>query len=145
MKLLQEENQAVIDFAKVFDPKSMVYKDSLGNLDLGKGKITAKDIDVSGTLTAQDIEATNSVTTKVLGVDTESSGKSKIKAGDSEVTIETPEASKDVKIYITPTGPLYGKALYSDEDSIKDGKNFTVKFDGDSASKDIHFNWLIIK
>lgn len=154
MALLTEGNQAVIDFAKALDTKSLIYKDSVGNLDLGQGKITAQDISLTGTLKAKDIEAQDSIkgatiTGKTLKLDSDTSGKAKIISGDTEATIETPEASKDAQIYITPTGALFGKTLYVDQDEIKDGKSFTVKLDGgkdsDPTTKDIPFNWLIIK
>lgn len=140
MKTLQDQNQAIIDFAVAMNMDLLVYKDSLGNINLAGGKITAKDIEVLGVMKAKDIEAQ---TLKME--DQKTSGKGTILAGESKVEIKTPEASKDVKIYITPTDKLGGRGLYVDLDSIEEGKSFWVKLDGEVMDQDIRFNWLIIK
>jgi len=138
IKMLQDMNQAVIDFTKVFDPKLMVYKDSMGNINLADGKITAKDIDILGTLTVNEID------TEVLGVSSEkTSGKATLPAGETKIKIETPYASDEAKIIITPRGSTQSKTLYYDDVVL--GESFKVKIDDPSVDKDINFTWLIIK
>jgi hypothetical protein len=72
----------------------------------------------------------------------EAAGKGVIAAGKTEILIETPQASQDAQIYITPVGKKYGRELYIDE--IKDGKSFKVKIEGATLTEEIKFNWLII-
>jgi hypothetical protein len=138
--LIQQQNQAVINFALALDTKNLVYKDSLGNINLAEGKITAKDIEVLGALKAKEVE------TETLKMSEDrTSGKGIIKAGLAEVVIETPEASKKSKIYLTSTSSNVGRTLYVSDQDIVEGKSFKVRFDGDLIVTDISFNWLIIK
>jgi len=143
LAIIEETNRSVIDFAKVFDPKLMVYKDSTGDINLTDGKITAKNIEVLNTIKAKDVVATGKVMGESIEMGTSSSGKGKIKAEDTEVKIETPAVSEDVKISVTPEGSTQGKVLYYDE--IVEGKSFKVKIDKPALDEDIKFTWLIIK
>jgi len=163
MNEIRDANQAVIDFATALNVQSLIYKDSAGNLDLTGGKITAQSIEALGIIKAKDIEATGTVagasitspsiettsveTSKIKGktleLDSDTSGKAKIVSGDTEATIETPEATKDAKIYITPEGETFDRILFYDD--VEAGKSFKVKIKKPTDEGDIHFNWLIIK
>ena len=100
MALLQQQNQAVIDFAKVFDPKMMVYKDSMGNLDLGMGKFEAEGI------TAGEF------TVKAVDPDRKTLGRAEIVPADEKgsdgksVFIKTKSASAGSEIFVTSKVPL---------------------------------------
>jgi hypothetical protein len=147
---IKAENKAILDFFTVLNPETMVLKDALGNVDLLKGKLTAQDIEALGTVKAKDIEAENSVKGKTLTGENLELGKetraaAKLKAGDTEIEIETPQTSKDIQVYITPLDKLSGRDLYVDMSDVKDGQSFKVKLDGDPLSKDIQFNWLLIQ
>jgi hypothetical protein len=138
--LIQKQNQAVIDFALALDTKNIVFKDSLGNINLSEGKITAKDIEVLGALKAREVE-----TETLKMAEDKTSGKGVIEAGLAEVVIETPEASRIAKVYITTTSSNVGKVLYVSDQDLVEGKSFKVKFDGDLVMTNVSFNWLIIK
>jgi len=142
MKTLQQENQAVIDFASALNVNSLIYKDSLGNLDLGEGKITAKEIDVD-TVEATDVTATDTVSGNAFEMGSNASGQATIKAGDTGTTIATPYATQSAKISITPAGSTQGKVLYYDQ--IVSGQSFNVEIDKPALDSDINFTWLIIK
>lgn len=145
MKTLQEQNQAVIDFALALNTKSLIYKDSLGNVNLTDGKITAKDIEALDTITAKNIIATGKVAGASIEIGADASGKGTLKAGETSVVIKTIQASSDAKIYITPLGKLNGRSLYIDPEEIKDGESFEVLLDGETLDKNIEFNWLIVR
>ncbi|MFZ2193778.1 MAG: FG-GAP-like repeat-containing protein [Candidatus Moraniibacteriota bacterium] len=132
MKTLKEQSEAVIDFAIALNMESLLYKDALGNLDLGEGKLTAKDIEVE-----------NKIKGKIFEMSNETSGKALIKAGETEIQVVTIYAGNDVKISVTPQGSTQGKIIYYDE--IVEGESFKVKIDSPSVEKDINFSWLIIK
>jgi len=104
------------------------------------GKFTAESINLTGKLEATDIEAQ---TLKLENGKT--SGKGILPSGETEVMIATPEANKNAKIYITPTGKLSGRNLYVDYDKINDADSFKVELDGSVLDKDVNFNWLIVK
>jgi len=52
MDLIKTQNQAVIDFAIALNTKALIYKDVLGNIDLGDGKLEAGGI-VAGAFTVK--------------------------------------------------------------------------------------------
>ncbi|MFA6048112.1 MAG: tail fiber domain-containing protein [Parcubacteria group bacterium] len=143
MALIEEENQTLIDFAKVFDPKAMVTKNALGNIDILDGKITAKDIEALNTIYAKDIVATGNVAGASIEIGTDSSGKGTIKAGETEVRILTPNASDSAKISITPRGDTFDKVLFYED--IVPGVSFKVKIKKATPEGDINFDWFIIK
>ena len=65
-----------------------------------------------------------------------------IKAGETNVQIDTTMADKEAKIYVTPVGNTFGQVLYVDE--IIDGEYFKVKLN-EKQNDNIRFNWLIVK
>jgi len=142
---LKEQNQAVIDFATVLNLDSLIYKNALGNLDLGNGTITAQDINITGKFNAKNIEAEEVVKGNILEISSQASGKAFIKAGEVEVEINSHEVSANNKIYITPISKLEGRNLYIDMGEIKENESFKVKMEGEVLESDINFNWLIIK
>jgi hypothetical protein len=146
IKTLQDQTKSVIDFQLAFNLDKVIIKDALGNISLLDGKITAKDIEVLGVMKAKDIEATNSLKGKNIELSSDVSGTSLIKAGELEsVKILTTEAKAGVKIYITPLDKLSGRSLYIDREKIEEGVGFSVELDGEVLSKDVNFNWLIVK
>jgi len=135
------------NFYMIFKPESLeniVFKEN-GNLNLLEGKITAKDIEALGIVKAKGIEAEDIAASKSLKLGKEIRGTGEIKAGDTEIKIETVEASLSAQIYITPLGQLNGRSLYVDMEKLEDGKSFNVKLDGEPLSKNLKFNWLIIQ
>lgn len=139
---LELEARPIVDFYLALGLKNLIYKDTLGNLNLLDGKITAKDIEALNTIKAKDIEATDSIKGDTLELGKDTTGKNILKAGETKVEIETALANKDAKIYITPVGNTFGQVLYVDE--ISDGKSFKVKIN-EKQDDAINFNWLIVK
>ncbi|MEI8096691.1 MAG: hypothetical protein WCG73_01140, partial [Candidatus Moraniibacteriota bacterium] len=138
MDLVKAQSQTVIDFMSTLNVNTLVYKDVLGNLDIGTGTFTAKDIEAIGTVKTKNI-ITDTITMK----ENSTSGKGSILAGQTEVTIDTPDVSENAKISLTAKGSSNGKILYFDE--IIEGKSFKVKIDAPTIEKDINFIWLIIQ
>ena len=56
MELLKTQNQAVIDFATALNMDALIYKDTLGNLDLGDGQLEAGGV-VAGAFTVKVTDA----------------------------------------------------------------------------------------
>jgi hypothetical protein len=104
-------------------------------------KITAKTVDVLGTLTAkliktERIEADQIVLDGKVLADGESTGEATIKAGETAVNINDHEANPESKIFITPLGSTDGQLLFvskkangSFEISIDVPLNYDLKFD----------------
>jgi len=146
LDLIKIQNQTITEFIAILDPTKLIYKDTLGNLDLSEGKITAKNIDVLGKVEAQDIEAKNSLKGQDLELGSEVAGTGIIKAGELEsAKVLTTEIKVGVKLYITPKGSTKGRMLYYDETDIEDKVSFKVKIDAPALEKDVEFNWLIVK
>jgi hypothetical protein len=144
--LLQDQTRAIIDFSLTLNLNNVIYRDTLGNIDLTGGKITAKDIEALSTIKAKDIEATNSLKGQNIELGAQVSGTNIIKAGQLEsIKILTSQANAGIKLYITPKGSTQGKALYYDEGDIEPGIGFGVRIDAPALDKDIEFNWLIVK
>jgi hypothetical protein len=71
-----------------------------------------------------------------------SSGKGVIEAGETEVLIETPQASESSNIMLTITGNNQSKVLFVDE--IVEGESFKVKFNEPVVEEEVGFNWIIV-
>ncbi len=135
---LQTQVKPIIDFYLALNMNNLVYKDSLGNLDITNGKITAKDIEALNSVKAVSIFADSLSLT-----DSKTSGKGVIAKNTTEVIINTPYVDSASKIYITSQGSTSGKNLYFD--NIVNGVSFKVKIDAPAINNDINFNWLILK
>ncbi len=146
MALLQDQTKAIINFSLALNLGNVIYRDTLGNMDIMDGKITAKDIEVLSTIKARDIEATNSLKGQNIELGGQVSGANVIKSGQLVSTkILTTEAKAGIKLYITPKGSTQGKLLYYDEGDVEPGVGFTVKIDAPALDRDVEFNWLIVK
>lgn len=144
---LQTQNQAIINFASALEIDSDTNLINFSTWSLSALNITADSINLTGDLTAKNVTASETVKGETLsgnnlelGKDT--TGKNILKAGDTEVEIDSVAADKEAKIYVTPTGNTFGQVLYIDE--ISDGKYFKVKIN-EAQSAEINFNWLIVK
>lgn len=123
---------------------TLLMKDSDGNLDLGDGTLLAKKVE------AETVEASASVTapkmvTNSLSVgedkDAPTLGTAEIKAGETEVTVETEAVTEQSRIFVTPEVAL-GEAPAVTE--RKDGKSFTVDV-LNAPEKDLPFSWWIVE
>jgi hypothetical protein len=102
------------------------------------GKISASGIEITGTVEAKDVKMES-----LEMEDGKTSGKGKIKSGDTSAEIQTPFASEDAKISITPRGDTFDRILFYDD--VNEGKSFKVKIKKATDEGDINFDWLIIK
>ncbi len=145
---LQNQKYAAFDqlIANISNIDNLIFKDSLGNLDLTGGKITAQDIQALGLIEAQNIEAKDSLKAENLQLGDQVSGTGVVKAGQLESDkIATTQIKIGSKLYITAKGSTQGKMLYYDEADIEEGVGFKVKIDAPALDKDVEFNWLIVK
>jgi hypothetical protein len=105
MDLIAAQAQAASDFITTLDVSNILYKDASGNLALGEGKITVKDIEASGDIIAKNIEAANNLKGNNLELSSDVSGVGEIKEGQLESDpILTKAVTSGAKIYITPKG-----------------------------------------
>jgi hypothetical protein len=142
MALIKEEHKALTDFYTAFDIGSVIMKDAEGNINLGEGKVAAAEIEALGMVKAKDIQAEENLQGSNLKLGESTRGQAVIKAGEKEVTIETPNASRDFQIYLTSIN-RYEKIYYNEND-IVEGVSIKVKID-EATDQDIRFNWLIVK
>ncbi len=146
LKLQNQKYEALNQLIAIIDPTQLIFKDSLGNLDLTGGKITAQDIQALGLIEAQNIEAKDSLKAENLQLGDQVSGTGVVKAGQLESDkIATTQIKIGSKLYITAKGSTQGKMLYYDEADIEEGVGFKVKIDAPALDKDVEFNWLIVK
>ena len=117
-----------------------IQKNLSGNIDMMNGKVIVRpngDVDVVGVLRAKK------VISEEYGVKGTSNtvGTGVLRAGESEVTINTNAVNGNSKIFVTPTNGGTDKTL-----SIirrVDGTSFTVGISG-TASSDINFDWFLV-
>ncbi|MDQ5951744.1 MAG: Peptidase protein, partial [Patescibacteria group bacterium] len=115
-EIIDENGEAVATF------------DSEGNASFQGG------ISVANQNLAEEEPDDDTVTTE------KSSGQAKLRSGKEELKIQTPKATPDSLIYVTPKGSTDNKVLYIKGQG--DGE-FTVGFD-DAIGNDVEFNWWIV-
>jgi hypothetical protein len=109
MALIKDQNQAVIDFATALNMESLIYKDALGNIDLGEGKLESAGI-VAGAMTIKVVDpkakTIGEATIKKIKTDEDLDG-----FDDSDITIDgksakvsTKAVTATAKIFVTPKG-----------------------------------------
>ncbi len=133
MKDLATQNQAVIDFASALDVKKLIYKDSLGNLDLGQGKLEANGI-VAGAFTV-----------KVVNKKSRTIGSNYIAKGEKSYLVKTTAVTRTSVIL---TNFQSNPDAYSWVEKIKDasGKYSGFKINiSQKATQRLHFDWWIIE
>ena len=157
MALLEEANQAVIDFAKVFDPEAMIYKDAMGNVDLGSGKLEADGV-VAGAFTvkvvSEEKKTIGSAEILPVAMDNDDNGnddwlKNEVPMDDPEVAardgksvfVETKAASDTAKIFVTAK-TLVDKPLSVTKVTAGSGFKVEVK---DALADKIEFDWWIVE
>ncbi|HLB50736.1 MAG TPA: hypothetical protein VJL38_00990, partial [Patescibacteria group bacterium] len=129
MDAIKEQNQSITDFFLALNPDTLLYKDSLGNIDLG-----------TGTLVATGVE-TGILTITIADADAPAIGTATIPAGEASVMVETAAVGTDSKIYVTPTASTLGQVPYVGD--ITDGEKFEIKIDA-AVEADLTLNWWIV-
>ncbi|HPN96594.1 MAG TPA: tail fiber domain-containing protein, partial [Candidatus Moranbacteria bacterium] len=147
IKLLTEQNQAIVDFATALNANALVYKDVAGNVNIGDGKLEADGI-VAGAFTIKIEEQSaatigEAVILPVLkdenadGIDDEtgSDGKS--------VIIKTIAVQDNSKIFLSPKAKQAIKnPLTVTEKNIR--ADFKVEIP-EITSEPIEFDWWIVE
>ena len=129
---LQNQKYGAFDelIANISDIDNLIYRDSLGNLDLLGGKFEASEI-TAGMLTI-----------KTVDLESPTIGSGTIKSGEISVTIKTKAVSTKSKIFVTISKS--DKAVPIKTGGIKDGESFDVQIN-DSLLSDLDFNWWIVQ
>ena len=129
---LQNQKYGAFDqlIANISDIDNLIYRDSLGNLDLLGGKFEASEI-TAGVLTI-----------KTVDLESPTIGSGTIKSGEISVTIKTKAVSTKSKIFVTISKS--DKAVPIKTGGIKDGESFDVQIN-DSLLSDLDFNWWIVQ
>ncbi|MDD5397309.1 MAG: hypothetical protein PHW24_04650, partial [Candidatus Moranbacteria bacterium] len=101
--LIRQENQALIDLVGVLNVKSLIYKDSLGNLDLLDGKLAASEIE-TGVLTIKVVDSNKptigQATIRKMMVDANNDGVDDLTGTDGKtVEIKTGAVTADSKVF----------------------------------------------
>ena len=129
---LQNQKYAAFDslIANISNIDNLIFKDSLGNLDLLGGKLTASEIE-AGVLTI-----------KVVDLASPTIGTGVIKAGESSVIISTKAVGADSKIFVTVSKS--SKAVPIKTGLIIPGESFVVEMN-DPLLDELEFNWWIVQ
>jgi hypothetical protein len=123
----------------------MVVKDSLGNIDLGTGKLEADGV-VAGAFTVKVVSeesATVGTGTIHIYTDDDLNGIDDNYPGNDgkSVEIKTKAVTETSKIFVTPVG---GNPVNWIVDKVKNGEGFTIVLDK-PVTKEIKFNWWIVE
>gem|GEM_PF-4038230 len=146
MDLLKTQNQAVIDFALALDPKSLIYKDVDGNLDLGLGKLEADGV-VAGAFTVKVVDP-NSKTigeATITAIKTDADGDGiddDTKSDGKSIIIKTKAVSDTSRIFVSPKAKEALKFPLTVTET-KDGEYFKVEVP-EAVSDDLVFDWWIV-
>lgn len=87
-------------------------------------------------------DADGNFSVKTLELGEQVSGKGVIEEGETEVVVETPEASEEAKILITASGSIPDQILAVTD--VEEGESFKVEVK-QPAEEEIRFNWLIVR
>ena len=129
---LQNQKYEAFDslIANISNIDNLIFKDSLGNLDLLGGKLTASEIE-AGVLTI-----------KVVDLASPTIGTGVIKAGESSVIVSTKAVGADSKIFVTVSKS--SKAVPIKTGLIIPGESFVVEMN-DPLLDELEFNWWIVR
>ncbi|HLB50853.1 MAG TPA: hypothetical protein VJL38_01600, partial [Patescibacteria group bacterium] len=130
ISLLETQMQTITDFFLALNPDTLLYKDSLGNIDLG-----------TGTLVATGVE-TGILTINIADPLAPTIGEGIITAGTDYATIETQAVAAGSKVFVTFTDDLGGRSFFIAEK--KDGESFTVRI-STPVIDEAHFDWWIVE
>lgn len=161
METIQEEYQALMGSVIALNLENLIYKDSLGNVDLLEGKLIAKEVATGGlvitisdenapTIGAAEIAA---ITEDILdedGAETPDDNADGVPDGDGiddetganglSVTVVTDAVTSDAKVFVTPKDAT-DKSLAVTE--ITDG-SFTVSVKDPAVTENLRFDWWIV-
>ncbi|MDR3583286.1 MAG: hypothetical protein P4L62_02920, partial [Candidatus Pacebacteria bacterium] len=138
MATLQQQNQTVIDFANALNLDSLIYKDALGNLDLGAGQLKAAGI-VAGAFTVKVVSASAATmgSNYIEPQDTNNDGVSYLikttAVSDSCVILTSFQANPDAYSWVEKVKDQNGKYI-----------GFKVLLSTPTTRR-IYFNWWIVE
>jgi hypothetical protein len=131
LKLQNQKYVAFNDLIAAIGTKNLIFADSLGNLDLLNGKLTASGVE------------TGVLTIKVVDKESPTIGEGTIKAADSAVTIKTKAVGANSKIFVTINSKLTAQTTLMVTETKVD-ESFMVELI-EPAKEDVKFNWWIVQ
>jgi hypothetical protein len=148
LDLIKTQNQTITEFIAILDPAKLIYKDTLGNLDLAGGKLTATEVE-TGLLTIKVVDKESSVVGQALIVPAEKIVDENKDGFDDQtnskeaqfVVIKTKALEASSRIFITPeaTDPIVWSIS-----ARKNGESFTIKL-AQPSLQDVKFNWWLVE
>ncbi|MFZ2881764.1 MAG: hypothetical protein WA019_01700, partial [Candidatus Moraniibacteriota bacterium] len=160
MKTLKEQNEAVIDFAIALNMESLIYKDALGNLDLGNGKLEAEEI-IAGTFSVKVIDEESKTIGEIeilpIAKDEDNDGNDdytqkpmddpEVKARDGKsVEVLTKAITETAKIFpaseSNPGGYIWTEKIKNDKSNEYIGFKIYLS---EQIDKKVKINWFIIE
>ncbi len=159
------QNKTLGDFIAILDPKKMIYKDSLGNLDLLGGKLIASGIE-TGMLTIKVADSEKSTIGQIVicpaNLEADKSNKCTVAQTDADhnglddnthnaisdgkgVEIKTSAVGDNSNIFLTPEGDVGGRIWVEKvfDDEINSFTGFKIKC-SDILTRGIKINWWIV-
>jgi hypothetical protein len=150
MDLILQQNQALTDLATALDVKSLIYKDSIGNLDLLDGKLVASEVE-TGILTINVVDPTKSTigqaTIKKVTIDADKDGIDDVTGSDGKtVEVKTGAVGSDSKVF-TSFVKNPGSFNWVEKTADKDTGEFTgFKIYVEQPVKDdVSADWWIVE
>jgi len=107
------------------------------------GSLKVDRLEAKTVVAGENVKAGGDLVGNGLMLNEQVSGKGKIEAGKTEVIINSQAVTNEAKIYVTLRSNSFGKMLYVNK--INEEENFEVKFNGEAITKDIEFDWLVVK
>jgi len=145
IKIIEEQNKTIIDFALALNVESLIYKDISGNLNLGEGKLEASGI-VAGVFTVKvvDADAKTIGEAEILPAEAEEAEESE--NDGKSVLVLTKAVTKSSKIFITPQsdpgGYIWVEKVFDKEKNKYTG--FEIKLKNPVEQK-VKIDWWIVE
>jgi len=150
IKLQNQRYDALNEIIAILDPSTLIFKDSLGNLDLLDGKLEASEI-VAGVMTIKVVDLTRPTIGQALitkiAVDADGDGIDDTTGSDGKtVGVKTLAVDENSNIFITPEGDAGGRIWVEKQfdSSTELYTGFEIKC-SNVQDKDIKVNWWIVK
>ena len=146
LDLIKTQNQTITEFIAILDPAKLIYKDTLGNLDLAGGKLTATEVE-TGLLTIKVLDKDaptigEASITAIMTDDNQDGLDDNSQSNGKELKIKTTAVTNSAKIYLTPIGSTKNQVLYVKAKIV--GDSFTVAVD-EVVTGEISFNWWLVE
>jgi len=149
MDLLKIQNQALTDLAIAIEPKNLIYKDSLGNLDLLGGKLEASEI-TAGILSIKVVDQTKPTIGQAVIIkvskDENNDGIDDITGSDGKsVQVQTRAVEAGSKVFTSfVKNPGSSSWVEKTKDSQEDYNGFEIKLQ-EPVKENVSVDWWIVQ